>query len=127
MTCYIVFMANTSEHITVRLPKEIAERIREKAKRQQRSVAWIIKEACRKEAGLLPDTPCPACGESMAKHGNGGFECPREMRAEQERALDDKPLGHEVMSALMDDVKTHIVTAKHLKTCKCLMCRPPKT
>lgn len=40
--CYTVFMANTSEHISIRLPKHIVDQLRSDATRHDRSLSWII-------------------------------------------------------------------------------------
>ena len=49
--CYIVFMANTSEHISVRLPAELVGELREEARREGRSLAWVI--AARLQGGRV--------------------------------------------------------------------------
>ena len=35
-------MANTTEHISIRLPKWLVDELREDARKQQRSLAWIL-------------------------------------------------------------------------------------
>jgi hypothetical protein len=40
--CYIVLMANTSEHISIRIPKKLLEAVRRDALQIQRSVSWVI-------------------------------------------------------------------------------------
>jgi hypothetical protein len=40
--CYDVLMANTTEHISIRLPKHIVDQLRKDAETNQRSLSWMI-------------------------------------------------------------------------------------
>lgn len=72
--CYSVFVASTSEHISIRLPKHLAQQLREEATRVNRSIAWVIVDRLQLAAQVAqmpvdplarpwqpePDDPLPA-------------------------------------------------------------------
>ena len=44
-------MAHTTEHISIRLPKWLVEELREQAKAEDRSLAWMIGYRCAQLSG----------------------------------------------------------------------------
>ena len=45
--CYNVFMSNTTEHISLRIPAEVAAELRREAKALDRSLAWVVVNRLR--------------------------------------------------------------------------------
>jgi plasmid stability protein len=108
-------MANTSEHITVRMPKELAERIRVRAADEGRSVSGMITRLVQfAMAGKAPKQNVITAARFEAELD---YKC---------ADPDEKDEAKQVLDARMAALD-NLARNKHAPTCKCLMCKPPKS
>ena len=110
--CYIVFMANTSEHISVRLPAELVGELREEARRESRSLAWVI--AARLQGGRA---------EPVAR-----VEMPLKVaRVKPEKVEAAKPeIDLQAMAEAEEIQAAAYKRPAHSSTCTCMMCGSKK-